>query len=50
MHIPAPSLSSVKGFAVLLVAVAIAVAVLTQTRVGTQLQSAVNGVAARVPA
>ena len=50
MHIPAPSLNSVKGFAVLLLAVAVAGAVLSQTRVGAQLQSAVNGVAQRIPA
>jgi hypothetical protein len=50
MKIPAPGLTSVKGLLVMLIGVAIAVAILTQTRVGTQLQSAVNGVAARVPA
>ncbi len=49
MRIPNPSLSSAAGFLALLVGVAVATAVLTATGVGRQLQSAISGVAARVP-
>lgn len=49
MQIPNPSLNSIKGAAVLVVAVAIAVAFLSQTGVGQQIQGAANSAAARVP-
>jgi hypothetical protein len=42
-------MSSVKGFAALLVGVAVATAVLSSTNIGRSLQGAVNGVAAQVP-
>ena len=49
MKLPNPSLNSVKGFAVLLLAVAVAVAVLSQTNIGNQLQGAVNSGVSRLP-
>ena len=48
-RIPDPSLRSATGFLALLLAVAIATAILTSTGIGRQLQSAISGVAARVP-
>ena len=44
-----PSLSNWRGFLVLLAAVAIALAILTQTKIGQQLQTALNSAVSQVP-
>ena len=50
MKVPNPSLSNWKGALVLILGVAIAIAVLSSTNVGQQLQASLNGVAAKIPA
>jgi len=44
-----PSLGSWKGFLLLIVGVSIAMAILTQTEVGRQLQGGINSAVGQVP-
>jgi hypothetical protein len=50
MSIPQPSLSSVKGVLVLVVAVALATSLLTNTGIGRTIQGTLDGLADKVPA
>ena len=48
-NLPNPSLNSIKGVLVLVAAVALAIALLTGTNIGRQVQGALNSAAAALP-
>ena len=49
MALPAASLNSLKGFGMLVLGTAVAIAILSSTNIGRQIQTALNGAAASIP-